>query len=187
MDADNVLKSMKKLQIFKPDLEGFLLNHVELNPSKSQIESGEYDKAAIIIQGMNITIENPKGSTRSGVDDNGKKWSTEMKNHYGYFDNTHDRIGEDIDVFIGDNTNSTMVYVVDQIDPLTGKFDESKVMLGYNSHQDAKESYLNNYDKDWKGFQNITPVHIDKFKEWLYDGGRQLIPFHKYLDTPKPI
>ena len=178
---------MKKLQIFQPNLDGFLLNHVELNPTEAQIKSGEYDKAKMSVHGMDITIENPKGSTRSGVDEDGKKWSSTMKSHYGYFDGTHDRIAEDIDVFVGDNTASTMIYVVDQINPSTGRFDESKVMLGYNSHEEAKNAYLENYDKDWKGFGNITPVHVDEFKKWLYDGGRQLLPFHKYLSTPKPI
>lgn len=178
---------MKKLQIFQPNLEGFLLNHVELNPSKSQIESGDYQKANIAIQGMNIAIENPKGSIRSGIDKDGKKWSNEMKSHYGYFLNTTDKIGEEIDVFVGDNTESSMIYVIDQIEPTTGKFDESKVMLGYLDHEEAKNAYLENYDKDWKGFSSITPVHVDKFKEWLYDGGRQLLPFAKYLNTPNPI
>lgn len=187
MDVIVVYNNMKKLQIFQPNLDGFLLNHVELNPTEAQIKSGEYDKAKMSVHGMDITIENPKGSTRSGVDEDGKKWSSTMKSHYGYFDGTHDRIAEDIDVFVGDNTASTMIYVVDQINPSTGRFDESKVMLGYNSHEEAKNAYLENYDKDWKGFGNITPVHVDEFKKWLYDGGRQLLPFHKYLSTPKPI
>lgn len=33
---------------------------------------------------FDITIENQKGSERSGTDANGKKWSVKMNNAYGY-------------------------------------------------------------------------------------------------------
>ena len=45
---------------------------------------------------FDITIENPKGSERSGTDANGKKWSVKMNNTYGYIRGTE---GVDGDVY----------------------------------------------------------------------------------------
>ena len=153
---------------------------VDIEPTEAQKKAGNYKKGHVKIQGFDITIENPKGTIRKGVDDNGKAWSTEMKNHYGYFKNTEGKDGDHIDVFIGDNPNSKRIFVVDQINPKTKEFDESKVMLGFDTEDEAKKAYLSNYSKDWKGFKDITYVDIDTFREWLYDGAKQRKPFGEY-------
>ena len=153
---------------------------IDVEPTEAQKKAGNYKKGHVKIQGFDITIENPKGAIRKGVDDNGKAWSTEMKNHYGYFKNTEGKDGDHIDVFIGDNPNSKRIFVVDQVNPKTKEFDESKVMLGFDTEDEAKKAYLSNYSKDWKGFKDITYVDIDTFKEWLYDGAKQRKPFGEY-------
>ena len=153
---------------------------IDVEPTEAQKKAGNYKKGHVKIQGFDITIENPKGAIRRGVDDNGKAWSTEMKNHYGYFKNTEGKDGDHIDVFIGDNPNSKRIFVVDQVNPKTKEFDESKVMFGFDTEDEAKKAYLSNYSKDWKGFKDITYVDIDTFKEWLYDGAKQRKPFGEY-------
>ena len=153
---------------------------IDVEPTEAQKKAGNYKKGHVKIHGFDITIENPKGAIRRGVDDNGKAWSTEMKNHYGYFKNTEGKDGDHIDVFIGDNPNSKKIFVVDQVNPKTKEFDESKVMLGFDTEDEAKKAYLSNYSKDWKGFKDITYVDIDTFKEWLYDGAKQRKPFGEY-------
>ena len=153
---------------------------IDVEPTEAQKKAGNYKKGHVKIQGFDITIENPKGAIRKGVDDNGKAWSTEMKNHYGYFKNTEGKDGDHIDVFIGDNPNSKRIFVVDQVNPKTKEFDESKVMLGFDTEDEAKKAYLSNYTKDWKGFKDITYVDIDTFREWLYDGAKQRKPFGEY-------
>ena len=153
---------------------------VDIEPTEAQKKAGNYKKGHVKIQGFDITIENPKGAIRRGVDDNGKAWSTEMKNHYGYFKNTEGKDGDHIDVFIGDNPNSKRIFVVDQVNPKTKEFDESKVMLGFDTEDEAKKAYLSNYSKDWKGFKDITYVDIDTFRDWLYDGAKQRKPFGEY-------
>jgi hypothetical protein len=75
-------------------------------PTEAQKEAGNYKKAHITVQGFDITIENPKGSIRSGVDENGKTWSNTMQSHYGYFKRTEGKDGDQIDVFIGENPES---------------------------------------------------------------------------------
>lgn len=148
------------------------------NPTDGQKEAGNYRKGHVSIHGFNITIENPKGSYRKGKDRNGKEWKTLMHNDYGYFVRTLGKDGDAIDVFIGPNLDSKKIFPVDQY--VDGKFDETKVMLGFDTAEQAKAAYLSNYEKDWKGFKYITEVDIDTFKKWLYDGAKQRKPFAKY-------
>lgn len=152
---------------------------IDRNPTQGQIEAGNYSKGHVKILGFNITIENPKGSYRKGKDKNGHEWKTLMHNDYGYFVRTLGKDGDAIDVFIGPNLKSEKIYPIDQF--INGEFDETKVMLGFDSKEEAKKAYLSNYDKNWKGFKYITEVDIDTFKKWLYDGHRQRKPFAKYV------
>lgn len=156
---------------------------VETNPSKAQQEAGNYKKAHVTVQGFDITIENPKGSTRSGVDESGKEWSITMQNDYGYFKRSEGKDGDQIDVFIGNNPESGKIFVVDQVDPETGVFDESKVMLGFNSKEEAKNAYLSNYEEGWQGLGSITETDAEYFKEWLYDGKKQRKAFSEYAEV----
>lgn len=157
---------------------------VNTNPSEKQKESGNYKMGHINVLGFNITIENPKGSYRKGKDKGGKEWKVKMQNHYGYFTKTKGKDGDHIDVFVGKHLDSQKVFVVDQVN-LKGEFDESKVMLGFRNAKEAKNAYLSNYSKDWKGFSKITGVSLDVFKTWLYDGYRQRKPFADYVQIKK--
>ena len=157
-------------------------NVVEKNPSVAQQEAGNYKKGHVNVQGFDITIENPKGSTRSGVDESGKKWSITMQNDYGYFKRSEGKDGDQIDVFIGNNPETGKIFVVDQINPETGVFYESKVMLGFNSEEEARSAYLSNYEEGWQGLGSITGTDVKYFKEWLYDGKKQRKAFSEYKD-----
>jgi N12 class adenine-specific DNA methylase len=156
-----------------------------LNPTERQKETGIYDKARVNVQGYNVTIETPKGAERSGTDDNGKKWSVTMNNHYGELDGTVGYDGDPIDVFIGENPNGN-IFVIDQNRPGTSNFDESKVMLGFDTAEQAKQAYLSNFEEGWTGFRSIAPAG-DNFKQWLYDGAKQRKPFGDYKNTPEPV
>ncbi|MFH2034225.1 MAG: hypothetical protein ABIJ26_05935, partial [Candidatus Margulisiibacteriota bacterium] len=152
-------------------------------PTQEEAEAGEYEKGPITVQGMNISIENPKGSVRSGTDPSGKKWSVEMKYHYGYHDRTKGKDGDEIDVFVGEDPDSQKVFIVDQVDPETGEFDETKSMLAFKNKITARKAYLSNYEKDWKGLGAITEVPIDEYREWVGDGQRKT---EAYSDKLKP-
>ena len=149
-------------------------------PTEKQKEAGNYKKGHVYVKGMKISIEQPKGSIRMGTDSKGNKWKTKMSNHYGYFSRTVGKDGDHVDVFIGpDIDDFDKVFVVDQ--KVNGKFDESKVMLGFSDIESAKQAYLNNYSKDWKGFWKITGVPLEIFKAWLYRGRKQRQPFYQYV------
>ncbi|MGL4649039.1 MAG: hypothetical protein ACRC1H_06510, partial [Caldilineaceae bacterium] len=145
-------------------------------PTDAQKEAGNYKKGHLKLQGLDIALENPKGSTRSGTDKDGKAWQSTMAHDYGYIKRTLGADGDHVDVFIGDRPDSETVYVVDQVDPKTGKFDEHKVMMGFADEQAAQAGYLANYEKGWKGLGSIKAMPVEEFKRWVKEG-----------DTTKPV
>lgn len=152
---------------------------VDTTPSEAQKEAGNYKKGHIKINGFDVTIEQPAGSVRSGKDVNGKEWSVTMNNTYGYIRGTESVDGDHIDVFLGPDMNSDMVYVVDQVNT-DGSFDEHKVMMGFSSLEDARSAYLSNYEDGWQGLGNITGVALDEFKKWIDSSKRKTKPFSEY-------
>ena len=152
---------------------------VNTNPSEAQKEAGNYKKGHIKINGFDVTIEQPAGSVRSGKDASGKEWSQVMNNTYGYIRGTESVDGDHIDVFLGPDMNSDMVYVVDQVNT-DGSFDEHKVMMGFSSLEDARSAYLSNYEEGWQGLGNITGVALDEFKKWIDSSIRKTKPFYEY-------
>ena len=153
-------------------------------PTEKQKEAGNYRMGHVTFSGFKISIENAKGSKRYWTDDKGNTGYNEMKHHYGYFSKSLGHDGDHVDVFLGDNQESDKVYVVDQ-NKKDGSFDESKVMLGFNSKKEAKEAYLSNFTPDWKGFRSITGVSKSFFKKWLYNGRKQQKPFAEYVEVIK--
>lgn len=152
---------------------------VDTNPSEAQKEAGNYKKGHIKINGFDVSIEQPVGSVRSGKDASGKEWSQVMNNTYGYIRGTESVDGDHIDVFLGPDMNSDMVYVVDQVNT-DGSFDEHKVMMGFSSLEDARSAYLSNYGEGWQGLGNITGVALDEFKKWIDSSIRKTKPFSEY-------
>jgi GGDEF domain-containing protein len=150
-------------------------------PTEKQIEAGNYQKGHIKVQGLDITIENPNGSTRSGTDQDGKEWKTKMSGHYGYFRRSEGKDGDQVDVFVGMSPKeSDKAYIIDQVDPKTGKFDEHKVVMGVGSKEEAEALYRSNYEKGWQGLGAITEVDIDRLKDWLKEG-KQSEPFIEWV------
>ncbi len=139
-------------------------------PTEAQKEAGNYKKGHLTLLGLDIALENPKGSTRSGTDQDGRPWQSTMTHDYGYIKRTQGADGDHVDVFIGDKPESEMVYVVDQVDPKTGKFDEHKVMMGFADEQAARAGYLGNYEEGWQGLGAIKAMPVDAFKRWVKGG-----------------
>lgn len=155
---------------------------VDQNPSEAQKEAGNYKKGHVKVDGYDITIENPKGSVRSGKDADGKEWSVTMNNDYGYIRGTEGVDGDHIDVFLSDNPESGDVFVIDQVNT-DGTFDEHKVMYGFKSALAAKRAYMANYSKDWTGLGNITRVSKEEFKKWVNSSRRKTKPFAEYKNV----
>lgn len=141
------------------------------NPTEAQKKSGNYPKGRLSLHGLPLTIETAKGTYRRGVSPEGKAWSTLMQDDYGYIRSTlSEADGDHVDVFIGPDVDSYMVYIVDQNDPGTGAFDEHKCILGCRTKAQAEEVYKRNYEKGWKGFGGIKSMHLNEFKFWIASG-----------------
>lgn len=151
----------------------------ETNPTEAQKEAGNYRKGHIKVDGYDIVLENPKGTTRSGKDANGKEWSITMKHDYGYIRGTKGTDGDHIDVYLSDNPTAGNVYVVDQVNQRTGDFDEHKVMYGFNSMEEAVQAYRDQYEDGWK-VGTVTKVSREEFKKWVDSSVRKTKPFAEY-------
>lgn len=161
----------------------------ETEPTEAQKKAGNYKKGHLSFGGYDYTVETPKGVTRSGKDEHGKPWSVTMHDTYGYILGKIGVDGDHIDMFINDaadlDTFDGNVYVVDQVNPETGEFDEHKVMYGYPSEAAATEAYLANYSKGWKGLGKVTSVPKATFDKWLESSDRKTKPFAEYAMVQK--
>lgn len=165
---------------------------VNTEPTPAQAEAGNYKKGHVTIGEFDITIENPAGSVRKGVDADGKEWSTQMANTYGYIKGTEGVDGDHIDVFLHENMdewNGRKVFVVDQTNR-DGSFDEHKVMLGFNDKDEAMTAYLANYDKTWANTHpglRISETNIEDFNKWVQSSHRKTKPFAEYSTVSKVV
>lgn len=147
-------------------------------PTDAQKDAGNYKVGRTRIAGMDISIENPEGSERRGISPDGTSWANRMAGHYGYIRRTQGADGDQVDVFVRPGTTSDFagpVFVIDQVDPAGGRFDEAKVMLGYETREDAERAYRDSYKPDWRGMGRITQMDVPTFKRWIDEG-----------DTTKP-
>ena len=156
----------------------------ETKPSQAQKEAGNYRKGHVQIGQFNVSIENPKGSVRSGVDVTGREWTHTMQNTYGYIRGTEGVDGDHIDVFLAndiDGWNGSRVFVIDQYNE-DGTFDEHKVMIGFNDEADAYAAYLANYESGWADRRKIvcSSVNMEDFEKWIDSSHRKTKPFAEY-------
>lgn len=145
-------------------------------PTEAQKRAGNYAKTHKYFHGLDITIENLKGRSRSGVGKDGKPWSVRMPAHYGYIKRTEGADGDHVDCYLGPNLKSDQVFVVDQKDDKTGRFDEHKCLLAFNSEREAKATYLAGFSDGKNRIKHMRRMTVSEFKDWLKQG-----------DTSKPI
>lgn len=144
---------------------------VDTDPSDGQKEAGNYRKGHIRVHGLDISIENPRGSFRSGVA-NGKPWKSRLPAHYGYIRKTEGGDGQHVDVYLGPHLKSPHVFVVDQHELGSKLWDEHKAFIGFGSKTQAREAYHRAFS-DGKGKDRIGHIEtmtVDDFKDWLRDG-----------------
>jgi hypothetical protein len=143
-------------------------------PTEAQKEAGNYRKGHVRVHGMDLSIETPKGAKRSGKGKDGKPWSVTMPAHYGYIRGTKGADGDHVDAYLGPHPGNPNVHVVDQVDAYTGKFDEHKALIGFQSRQHALDHYNRGFSdgrgKDRVGAVTTLPAH--KFRSWVEKGRR---------------
>lgn len=141
-------------------------------PTDEEKELSQYEKGRMDLNGMPVAIESPKGSERTGTDESGRKWSVTLEHHYGDIENTTGADGDPLDIFLGpDPTNKDLpIFVINQVNPKTGEFDETKTLSGFATEEEARAGYLSNYEKDWKGLGSIVQADPKDFQTWLKKG-----------------
>ena len=142
---------------------------VEVQPPKAKRKKFPFT-GYIDFQGLEIDIENKKGDTREGENPDGTSWQTYMNHHYGEIRKTEGSDGDKLDCYVGDNHDSSLVVVIHQHDPDTGKFDEDKVMLGFDSVEEAIGAYKKQYDQP--GFykeDDYLEMPIGQFWRWVHE------------------
>ena len=140
-------------------------------PTSGQQRAGNYKKAHVVFDGLNIAIENPANSVRSGVDKYGVAWTTVMADNYGYLKNVRGRDKDQLDIFLNPSpVHGSPVFIIDQRRNDDGLFDEHKVMLGYPTKEEATAAYQRNYDATWMGLGEITTISLDEFKQITASG-----------------
>ena len=143
------------------------------NPTAGMAGAGNYKKGHVTVHGMDISIETAMGETRRGYDEDGnEKWANVSPAHYGYVRRTEGADGEQIDVYVGRNPASQKVWVIDQRDLNSDAFDEHKVMLGFDTQEQAEETYAGGFS-DGKGRKRImatTEMDVSEFKALAAEG-----------------
>ena len=143
-----------------------------ITPTEAQKHAGNYSKQHLSFHGLPISIETPKGATREGKDHTGKVWRCKMPADYGYIKRTEGADGDHLDVFVGPDRGSRMVFLINQNDHRTGKFDEHKAILGTTSERQAVALYCAAFSDGCgaKRIGSIEPMSLDAFKHWLKQG-----------------
>lgn len=148
-------------------------DRVEPEPTPAQREAGNYRKGHMRWNGLEISIETAAGGIREGTDATGQPWRAQMPVDYGYFKRTEsNEKGQQADVFIGPMPEgNAQVFVLDQYEPTTGKFDEHKVFIGFPSREAAEAAYLMSHDQNGRarigGWSELNPKEL---KAWLRGG-----------------
>ena len=139
------------------------------DPTQADLIANDYQTAKFKVNGLDICIENPIGTIRSGVSENGVKWETEMKAHYGYIDNTVGADGDEVDVFVLPNVDPAYqgtYFVIFQNDH-HGNFDEHKIIIGAPSRTIAAQIYREHFDENWTGMGQIVEYSYEELLEFL--------------------
>ena len=147
--------------------------------TKSLTYSGHKLQGRTRLYGMDISIENKKGSYRSGTDKDGHKWKCFMHYDYGYIRGTVGVDKDHLDCYVGPDKEAQKIYIIHQNDPVTRKYDEDKCMLCFASAAEAKKAYLKQYDRP--GFYgSMTIMTIDQFKTFIFSHKGKMV--HKSFD-----
>jgi hypothetical protein len=127
-----------------------------------------------------------------------------MKSPYGYVRGTKKlgRDGDELDVFLGPDKLAKNAYVIMiKKAPDFKKDDEQKVMLGFNSAEEAKQEFMKHFD-DPRFFGRMKVMSMHKFRLWVmskpvklaawgepqvYDGGYQHIAETKTMQSPPSL
>jgi predicted RNA methylase len=140
--------------------------------SPAQGEANNIQRGHMRWGGLDITIEAPAGGVRRGTAPDGTPFETTHPQAYGYFrglpagaDGMHP------DVTVGDHPTAPTAYVIDEVDNQTGKFRQTKSFVGFQTWQDAIQSYLGISSKDRSQIGGMRAFPTEEFVQFAKNGG----------------
>jgi len=161
MSAEEQLRHRQELADKWNKADAFFLAKMANDPIKKKIE----------VQGVPIWIEWKKGETRIYKDKKGVvKYERHMKADYGYIPDTLDADGEELDVYVGPDRTSPRAFVIKQLRK-DGSFDEHKVMIGYQTKDDAKASYDHHMGGAKERFGGMRQVPVSALRALFGENG----------------
>lgn len=191
--TNDELQSEGQRELFKRTVKPEIQPNVQAS-THSSLNIGDTSSAGLIAEGgaqwtqrampkirvsrLTVFVENPKGSIRAGTTLAGEDWRSLMPAHYGYINGVIGADGDELDAFVGPDPQSKKVWVINQIEPTTGEFDEHKVMLGFNSEDEALQCYREAFQKGWEGFSSIHEFDMDEFRIWMRSADLELACVH---------
>ena len=113
-------------------------------PTDAQKEAGNYQKGHVVIDGMDVSIENPKDSIRSSKADAAVPWKVKMPYHYGYIRGTEGSDVDHVDLGIGPKGENGRYWVINQ-NHEGGGHDEHKVFTGIHTPEEAVALYKQSF------------------------------------------
>lgn len=144
-------------------------------PTDAQKEAGNYAKGHVRISGLDVSIENPKGSVRRSKADAAQPWQVTMPAHYGYIRGSTGADGDHVDLFVGDKGDNGAFWVINQTTPDGKAFDEHKIVTGVESAAAAIDLYRRSFSDGFgdKVFGSIsTRMDAGQIKAILPDMAR---------------
>lgn len=157
---------------FNPESFDGFVNVVEIPDLIWKTRKNYRPVRKVKMQGLDLSIEQDKGMTRSWKDNNtGEEGSTKFKYPYGYICRTDSADDEQLDFFLGPDENSEQVFIIHQMKKPKStnakhwnQFDEFKVMLGFSSIREAKAAYLMHYN-DERFLGSMSEMAMSEFKD----------------------
>lgn len=115
-------------------------------PTEPQQRAGNYAKGHVKIHGLDISIENPRGSIREGRDPDGKPWKVRMPVPYGYIRGSMGADNSQVDVFIGPQLDALMGNATESPDSYRGRLhrlaaDTLEILDGLDGDSDLEPSF----------------------------------------------
>ena len=125
-------------------------------------------------EGLDISVEVPANGFRRGVNKKtGEPWAVKVADHYGYIKGTHSPDGEHLDCYLKKNPKKgSKVYVIHQLTVDGSKFDEDKVMLGYDTKSQAIRAFKEVTFKPNTMFGGCTEFEMEHFQAIAYSASK---------------
>ena len=176
-DEEHVVNDYRKGLVMWSDFTSSYLEKCEKiryvddeKESSLQLTAEEDEKDIVKRDGLKLKVQNREGTKREGRNNSGERWERIMENDYGAIEGTVGADGGKLDFFMAKHYRDNQpVFIINQTELDSDKFDEHKIMLGFRTKKKAEDAYKNNYSKNWDHYTDVVEMSLPEFKKWMVD------------------